>query len=108
MIRFVSQLPKGLRKSLALKMNYRMSFLYGNYITLRNLSARRTKKDCAAVNAVMPCIVHSKNKCQLHYWKPQSSSCSERTQFLRKIRIRMHAQVVVPGYNDGQELQRRP
>ena len=35
---FVHQLPKGMRKTLYLKDDdYRMSFLFGNYITLSNL-----------------------------------------------------------------------
>src|SRR4030066_269285 len=39
---FVKQLPKGLRKTLYIKdEDYRMSFLYGNYITLSNM----TKED---------------------------------------------------------------
>ena len=38
---FVKQLPKGLRKTLYLKDDdYRMSFLFGNYITLTNLSKK--------------------------------------------------------------------
>jgi NifB/MoaA-like Fe-S oxidoreductase len=42
---FVHQLPKGLRKTLYLKDDdYRMSFLYGNYITLTNLSPSDKKR----------------------------------------------------------------
>src|SRR3990170_3900240 len=42
---FVSQLPKGLRKSLYIKdEDYRMSFLYGNYVTLTNLSSQDKKR----------------------------------------------------------------
>lgn len=38
---FVEQLPKGLRKSLYVKdEDYRASFLYGNYITLTNLTQK--------------------------------------------------------------------
>jgi len=41
---FVKQLPKGLRKSLYIKdEDYRLSFLYGNYMTL-SISLRETRK----------------------------------------------------------------
>src|SRR4030065_981282 len=42
---FVEQLPKGLRNTLYVKdEDYRMSFLYGNYITLTNISASDRKR----------------------------------------------------------------
>src|SRR3990172_9748866 len=42
---FVKQLPKGLRKSLYIKdEDYRLSFLYGNYMTLSNITDEDRKK----------------------------------------------------------------
>jgi len=42
---FVHQLPRGLRKSLYFKdEDYRLSFLYGNYITLTNLTLKDIKR----------------------------------------------------------------
>ena len=42
---FVKQLPKGLRKSLYIKdEDYRLSFLYGNYMTLSNISNEDRKR----------------------------------------------------------------
>ena len=42
---FVRQLPKGLRKTLYIKdEDYRMSFLYGNYMTLSNLTKEDKKR----------------------------------------------------------------
>ncbi len=41
---FVKQLPKGLRKSLYIKdEDYRLSFLYGNYMTLSNITMKTRK-----------------------------------------------------------------
>ena len=42
---FVSQLPRGLRKTLYVRdEDYRMSFLYGNYVTLTGLTAEDKKR----------------------------------------------------------------
>ncbi|MDP2158512.1 MAG: PDZ domain-containing protein, partial [Nitrospirota bacterium] len=42
---FVKQLPRGLRKPLYIKdEDYRLSFLYGNYTTLSNITAEEKKR----------------------------------------------------------------
>ena len=44
---FIDQMPPGMRETLYIKDDdERMSFLYGNYITLTNLSEAEKKADC--------------------------------------------------------------
>lgn len=107
---FVDQLPEGLRKSLYIKdEDYRASFLYGNYITLTNL----TKKDYErikklrlsplyiSVHAVDPEIRNS--LLGNHDAPPIISELKK----LANIKIKMHTQVVVcPGINDGEVLEK--
>jgi len=60
---FVKQLPKGLRKTLYLKdEDYRLSFLYGNYITLSNLDCRDRKRIIEQRLSPLYISVHTTNK----------------------------------------------
>lgn len=107
---FVEQLPKGLRRSLYIKdEDYRASFLYGNYITLTNL----TKKDYerikklrlsplyVSVHAVDPEI---RNSLLGNYEAPPIMAELKK---LANIKIKVHTQVVVcPGINDGEVLEK--
>ncbi len=107
---FVNQLPRGLRKSLYVKdEDFRMSFLYGNYITLTNL----TKKDRARIikQKLSPLYV------SVHTTNPElrrrllgnkdAGDILKELEFMAENRIKMHTQIVLcPGYNDGEELDR--
>ncbi|MEK6652729.1 MAG: DUF512 domain-containing protein [Nitrospirota bacterium] len=107
---FVSQLPKGLRKSLYLKdEDYRMSFLYGNYITLTNLSAQDKKRIAQQRLSPLYISVHSTNKSVRNtlLGNPRAADVLKELKFFKENKIRMHAQIVLcPGYNDGKELQK--
>lgn len=60
---FVSQLPKGLRRSLYIKdEDYRMSFLYGNYITLTNITPSEKKRIIEQRLSPLYISVHSTKK----------------------------------------------
>ena len=86
---FVSQLPKGLRKSLYLKdEDYRMSFLYGNYITLTNLSAQDKKRIAQQRLSPLYISVHSTNKSVRNtlLGNPRAADVLKELKFLRKIR----------------------
>lgn len=107
---FVEQLPKGLRKSLYVKdEDYRASFLYGNYITLTNL----TKEDYERINKMklspLYISVHAvnpeiRNAMIGNYEAPPILLELKK---LAKMKIRMHTQVVLcPEINDGEELER--
>ncbi|WP_038058728.1 DUF512 domain-containing protein [Thermodesulfovibrio yellowstonii] len=107
---FVEQLPKGLRKSLYVKdEDYRASFLYGNYITLTNLTQKdyeRIKKLrlsplYISVHATDPEI---RNTLLGNYEAPPIMLELKK---LAKIKIRMHTQIVLcPGINDGKILEK--
>ena len=107
---FVSQLPKGLRKSLYIKdEDYRMSFLYGNYVTLTNLSAQDKKRIAQQRLSPLYISVHSTNKVIRNtlLGNPKAGDVLKELKFLKENKIRMHVQIVLcPGYNDDKELQR--
>jgi putative radical SAM enzyme (TIGR03279 family) len=107
---FVSQLPKGLRKSLYIKdEDYRMSFLYGNYITLTNLSAQDKKRIAQQRLSPLYISVHSTNKVIRNtlLGNSKAGDVLKELKFLKENKIRMHVQIVLcPGYNDDKELQR--
>lgn len=107
---FVDQLPPGLRQSLYLKDDdYRLSFLYGNFITLTNLTATDLKRILtlklsplyvswqATTPAVRQALI-------------QPAGTDNAVFHLRALAqggIEMHMQIVLcPGYNDGSELEK--
>jgi putative radical SAM enzyme (TIGR03279 family) len=107
---FVNQLPKGMRKTLYLKDDdYRMSFLYGNYITLTNISAKEKKRICEQKLSPLYVSVHTTNN-ELRkkmLGNPKAPDILKELQELTSHKIKVHAQIVVcPGLNDGEELER--
>ena len=107
---FVLQLPKGLRKSLYIKdEDYRMSFLYGNYITLTNLSVQDKKRIAQQRLSPLYISVHSTNKSVRNtlLGNPRAADVLKELKFFKENKIRMHTQIVMcPGYNDDKELQK--
>lgn len=107
---FVSQQPKGLRRPLYLKDDdYRMSFLYGNYITLTNLSAADKERIVRQHISPIYVSVHATSR-ELRnrmLGNPKAQDVMKELAFFKKNRIRFHTQIVLcPGYNDGKELER--
>lgn len=107
---FVSQLPKGLRRSLYIKdEDYRMSFLYGNYITLTNITSSEKRRIVEQRLSPLYISVHS-TKVELRnklLGNPKASDVLKEIEFFKDHRIKMHCQIVLcPDYNDGEELQR--
>jgi putative radical SAM enzyme (TIGR03279 family) len=105
---FVNQLPKSMRKSLYLKDDdYRMSFLYGNYITLTNLTKKDKKRIVSQRLSPLYISVHSTNNDlrRKMLGNKKSPDILEEIKFFTSKRTRIHAQIVVcPGFNDGDEL----
>ncbi len=105
---FVDQLPKSMRKPLYLKDDdFRMSFLYGNYITLTNLSASDKKRIFAQRLSPLYVSVHTTND----DLRKKILGVSRTPDILKEIqeltshKIRIHVQIVLcPGLNDGEEL----
>lgn len=107
---FVSQLPKGLRRSLYIKdEDYRMSFLYGNYITLTNLSNEDKNRIVKQKLSPLYISVHStdidtRNRL---IGNPKAGDILKEIKFFADNKIRMHSQIVIcPGYNDGRNLKK--
>ncbi|HXX56532.1 MAG TPA: DUF512 domain-containing protein [Thermodesulfovibrionales bacterium] len=106
---FVSQLPKGLRKSLSVKdEDYRMSFLYGNYITLTNLTPAERKRIVEQRLSPLYFSIHSTDREVRNalLGNPKAPDVLKEILFFKEHKIRMHCQIVLcPGFNDGRDLQ---
>jgi putative radical SAM enzyme (TIGR03279 family) len=107
---FVNQLPKGLRRSLYIKdEDYRMSFLYGNYITLSNITPSEKKRIVEQRLSPLYISVHSTRK-ELRnrlLGNPKATDILKDIRFFKEHKIKMHCQIVLcPDYNDGEELQK--
>ena len=107
---FVKQLPKGLRRPLYVKdEDYRLSFLYGNYMTLSNIEAQDKKRIVEQRLSPLYLSVHSTNRALRNRMigNPKATDIMKELKFFASHKIRMHTQIVLcPGYNDGEELKR--
>lgn len=108
---FVDQNPEGLRQSLYFRDgDFRMSFLYGNYITMTNMRQRELDRVVEQRLSPLYISVHCtddeiRNRMMGH--RNVQDNLMERLTFLRDHRIEMHTQIVlVPGYNDGDALKK--
>jgi putative radical SAM enzyme (TIGR03279 family) len=106
---FVKQLPKGLRKTLYVKdEDYRMSFLYGNYITLSNLREEDKKRIVEQKLSPLYISVHSTNTSLRNklLGNPKNPDILKELKFFADNKIRFNVQIVLcPGFNDGRELR---
>ncbi len=107
---FVNHLPKGMRKSLYIKdEDYRMSFLYGNYVTLTNISAEDKKRIYEERLSPLYISVHATDKKLRNHilGNPDAPDIMKEIKELVSHKIRIHAQIVLcPGINDGSHLIR--
>jgi putative radical SAM enzyme (TIGR03279 family) len=106
---FVKQLPRGLRKELYIKdEDYRMSFLYGNYMTLSNLGKEDRRRIIEQRLSPLYISVHSTNRALRNrlLGNSKASDILKELKFFTDNKIRFNLQIVLcPGYNDGKELQ---
>jgi putative radical SAM enzyme (TIGR03279 family) len=107
---FVNQLPKGLRRNLYVKdEDFRMSFLYGNYVTLTNLTPADKKRIIEQRLSPLYVSVHSTNRAVRNRLLGNNNAVDIMRElgWFAKNRIRLHTQIVLcPGINDGDELRR--
>jgi len=107
---FVSQLPRGLRRTLYVKdEDYRLSFLFGNYITLSNLSEADRARILEQRLSPLYVSVHSVDPVKRRILLGGDAVPDILGELRRFVRggIRIHAQAVVcPGINDGADLTR--
>ena len=107
---FIDQMPPGMRETLYIKDDdERMSFLYGNYITLTNLSEAEKKRIVRYHIMPINISVHTTNpelrKKMLH--NRFAGNIMTELRYFKEHHIAMNAQIVLcPGYNDGEELSR--
>lgn len=107
---FIDQQPPGKRQSLYLKDDdYRLSFLYGSYLTLTNLTQREWKRIEQLRLSPMYVSVHATEpEVRTRLLKnPRAGEILSQIKWFEERRLQIHAQVVVcPGINDGVHLER--
>ena len=107
---FIDQLPKGLRKSLYFKDDdSRLSFLFGNYITLTNLTDSEAERIIRMHISPVNVSVQTMNP-ELRVKMMANPKAGESLKYLRQFAdagIALNTQLVLcPGINDGAELER--
>ena len=107
---FVDQMIPGLRSSLYVRDDdYRLSFLYGNFITLTNMGSRDFQDIRDRHLSPLYVSVHTTNgllRAQM-MGNRQASQIMEKLRELLDTGVTIHAQIVCcPGYNDGEELSK--
>ncbi len=107
---FIDQLPKGLRPSLYFKDDdSRLSFLFGNYITLTNISEHEIERIISMHISPVNISVHTMNP-ELRVQMMKNKNAGESLKIIRRLAdagIQMNTQLVLcPGINDGNELRR--
>jgi putative radical SAM enzyme (TIGR03279 family) len=107
---FVAQLPKGMRKTLYFKdEDYRMSFLYGNYITMTNLAEKDRERIARLRLSPLYISVHSTDRKVRNalLGNPKAGDIMKELAFLKESRLRAHVQIVLcPGMNDGENIKK--
>lgn len=107
---FIDQLPKGMRKSLYFKDDdSRLSFLFGNYITLTNLTEHEIDRICKMHISPINVSVHTTNP-ELRVKMMGNRFAGNALSILKRLadaQIKLNCQIVAcPGINDGKELLR--
>ena len=107
---FIDQLPKGLRETLYFKDDdSRLSFLFGNYVTLTNLSEHEISRIIKMHISPINVSVHTTNP-ELRCRMMGNRFAGDSLKILRRFAdssIAINTQIVCcPGLNDGEELRR--
>ncbi len=106
---FIDQQPPGRRQSLYFKDDdYRLSFLYGSYLTLTNLSEREWNRIEALRLSPLYVSVHATEpKIRRRLLKNErAGQILDQMRWFQARRLQVHAQVVLcPGINDGSYLE---
>ena len=107
---FIDQMPPGLRESLYFKDDdSRLSFLFGNYITLTNLNEHEIQRIIDMRISPVNISVHTTNP-ELRSSMMNNRFAGEKLSIMHRFAnagISMKCQLVLcPGINDGKELER--
>ena len=107
---FIDQLPKGLRSPLYFKDDdERLSFLFGNYVTLTNLTQKEFDRIKKVRISPINISVHTTNpQLRVEMMKnPRACEIMDRMQEFAAADIKMNCQIVLcKGVNDGAELEK--
>ncbi|MBD2538894.1 TIGR03279 family radical SAM protein [Coleofasciculus sp. FACHB-SPT36] len=106
---FIDQQPPGKRRSLYLKDDdYRLSFLYGSYLTLTNLTQREWDRiEQMRLSPLYVSIHATEPEVRSRLLKnPRAAEILQQLRWFQERRLQIHAQVVLcPGINDGVHLE---
>lgn len=107
---FIDQLPEGMRESLYFKDDdSRLSFLFGNYITLTNLTEREVERIIEMHISPINVSVHTTDpalRCRMMNNR-FAGDCLQHLYRFAEAGLDINCQLVlVPGYNDGEQLQK--
>ena len=107
---FIDQLPPGMRESLYFKDDdSRLSFLFGNYITLTNLSEHEIERIIEMHISPINVSVHTTDpelRCRMMNNRFAGESLRTLYRFAEAGLTVQCQLVLVPGYNDGEHLER--
>lgn len=107
---FIDQLPKGMRDTMYYKDDdFRLSLLYGNYVTMTNMTEEDMDRIIRMKISPFNVSVHTTDPdLRVRMMKnPAAANVFERMQRLRDAEINMRAQIVLcPDWNDGDALTR--
>ena len=105
---FIDQQPPGKRQTLYLKDDdYRLSFLYGSYLTLTNLTQREWDRIAQMRLSPLYVSVHATEpEVRSRLLKnPRAGQILTQLHWFQDHQLQIHAQVVLcPGINDGDHL----
>lgn len=106
---FIDQQPPGKRQSLYLKDDdYRLSFLYGSYLTLTNVTDREWERIAQMRLSPLYVSVHATEpEVRIRLLKnSRAGLLLDQLGWFQQHRLQIHAQVVLcPGINDGLHLE---
>lgn len=107
---FIDQMPKGMRESLYFKDDdSRLSFLFGNYVTLTNLKEKDVQRIIDMKISPINVSVHTTNP-ELRVKMMGNRFAGQVLEILPRLAnagIQLNCQLVLcPGINDGAELER--
>ncbi|MFM7572455.1 MAG: TIGR03279 family radical SAM protein, partial [Snowella sp.] len=107
---FIDQQPPGKRESLYFKDDdYRLSFLYGSYLTLTNLNQKEWQRiEQMRLSPLYVSVHATEPDIRIRLLKNQrAGQLLDQLNWFKERRLQIHAQVVVcPGINDGIHLER--
>lgn len=107
---FVDQVAPNMRSSLYIKDDdYRLSFLYGNFVTMTNMGPRDLDRIKRLHLSPLYISVHTTNpelRAKMLQTK-RAAMIMEQLRALNEAEVEYHTQIVLcPGLNDGEELDR--